>query len=200
MYRLRTLNTNRDTDTQRDKQTPKHRDTEAHRQRRTHYAAAKRTEQDSARAAAQAKRVNGCGAAALREVRTEPAQESGWAQTSHPIAAGKDGGRPLQEWQRFWSVTLARSTAATILTASGTEQGPDAWTVGRQYPCSFAEQYTTTLRRPRQRQTPTQRRADRGRQTKRQTDTVTAADTGTNQTCRQPAIDCIKSRSTRRAS
>ena len=34
-------------------------------------------------------------------------------------AAGKDSGRPLQEWRKLLSVALARYTAATILSAAG---------------------------------------------------------------------------------
>ena len=34
-------------------------------------------------------------------------------------AAGRDGGRPLQEWRKLLSVALARDTAATILSATG---------------------------------------------------------------------------------
>ena len=34
-------------------------------------------------------------------------------------AAGRDGGRSLQEWRKLLSVVLARYTAATILSATG---------------------------------------------------------------------------------
>ena len=34
-------------------------------------------------------------------------------------AAGRDGGRPLQEWRKLLSFALARCTAATILSATG---------------------------------------------------------------------------------
>ena len=34
-------------------------------------------------------------------------------------AAGKDSGRPLQEWRKLLSVALARYTAATLLSAAG---------------------------------------------------------------------------------
>ena len=34
-------------------------------------------------------------------------------------AAGKDSGRPLQEWRKLLSVALAGYTAATILSAAG---------------------------------------------------------------------------------
>ena len=34
-------------------------------------------------------------------------------------AAGRDGGRPLQEWQQLLSTALARYTAATVLSATG---------------------------------------------------------------------------------
>ena len=36
-------------------------------------------------------------------------------------AAGKDSGRPLQEWRKLLSVALARHTAATILSAAGNQ-------------------------------------------------------------------------------
>ena len=34
-------------------------------------------------------------------------------------AAGRDGGRPLQEWRKLLSLALARCTAATVLSATG---------------------------------------------------------------------------------
>ena len=43
------------------------------------------------------------------------------AEYKRPIikTVGRDGGRPLQEWQKLLSIALARYTAATVLSATG---------------------------------------------------------------------------------
>ena len=42
-------------------------------------------------------------------------------------AAGRDGGRSLQEWRKLLSLALARYTAATILSATGHKALRGAW-------------------------------------------------------------------------
>ena len=42
-----------------------------------------------------------------------------WYKRAINKAAGRNGGRPLQEWQQLLSIVLARNTAATVLPTTG---------------------------------------------------------------------------------
>ena len=98
-----------------------------------HYSSAMRKAQDTAPAAAQAEKTkeNKCGKvtggvgvtgiAMQLSGRFGPGLDAILPGYKRAItkAAGRDGGRSLQEWRKLLSLALARYTAATILSATG---------------------------------------------------------------------------------
>ena len=70
-------------------------------------------------------------------------------------AAGRDGGRPLQEWRKLLSIELARYTAATVLSATGRKslRGNAVRTCPASLICTFRDRTTPCEHRVKDRET-----------------------------------------------